>query len=96
MSTESLTIKIDGAVKEQAATVLSGLGLSLSDGVNVFLRKLVAKRELPFKVEESDETLEETRRKKFKEFLDFAMANPVFEKGYKFDREACYDRKVLR
>ena len=52
-------------------------------------------------IEESDEENEtesdlKKRTEKFEEFLAFAKANPVFEKGYKFNREECYDRKVLR
>ena len=97
MATKSHNIRIDETVKTEATAVLSDLGLTLSDAVNVFLRKLVSERGFPFavKVETADKNLE-YRRKRFAEFLEFAKNNPVFEKGYKFDREACYDREVLR
>ena len=42
------------------------------------------------------EAILDERSKKFEEFLAFARANPVFEKGYKFNREECYDRKIFR
>ncbi|MDR2849265.1 MAG: type II toxin-antitoxin system RelB/DinJ family antitoxin [Verrucomicrobiota bacterium] len=94
MATKSHNIRIDEKVKEEATAVLSDLGLTLSDGVNVFLRKLVAERGFPFAVKTSASTLDQ-RREKLGEFLEFTTKNPVFEKGYKFDREACYDRKGL-
>jgi len=94
MATKSHNIRIDEHVKAEATMVLSDLGLTLSDGVNVFLRKLIAERGFPFEVR-ATETKFEYRSRKFKEFLDFAKANPVFEKGYTFDREASNDRKVL-
>jgi len=93
MATKSHNIRIDEKVKAEATGVLTELGLTLSDGVNVFLRKLVAVRGFPFevKITGADKALEH-RRDNFNKFLEFAKANPVFEKGYKFDREACYDR----
>jgi len=91
MATKSHNIRIDETVKAEASAVLSDLGLTLSDGVNVFLRKLINERGFPFDVKTSDKTLE-YRRKKFDAFLEFAKHNNIFEKGYKFDREACYER----
>jgi len=94
MATKSHNIRIDERVKEDATAVLSDLGLTLSDGVNVFLRKLIAEHGFPFEVKTGEKNLA-YRNRKFRQFLDFAKANPVFEKGYKFDREATNDRKVL-
>ena len=94
MATKSHNIRIDETVKKEASIVLSDLGLTLSDGVNVFLRKLIDERGFPFEVKTSKKN-PEYRRKKFEEFLEFAKTNPVFEKGYQFNREACYDRQVL-
>jgi len=51
------------------------------------------------KITDEQKELEETIKKQAKateEFLAFARANPVFEKGYKFNREECYDRKIFR
>jgi len=94
MATKSHNIRIDEHVKEEATLVLSDLGLTLSDGVNVFLRKLIAEHGFPFEVKTAGKN-SEYRSRKFREFLDFAKANPVFKKGYKFNREASNDRKVL-
>jgi len=94
MATKSHNIRIDENVKADATAVLSDLGLTLSDGVNVFLRKLIAERGFPFEVRVAEKN-SEYRSRKFRGFLDFAKANPVFEKGYKFDRKATNDRKVL-
>ena len=97
MATKSHNIRIDEGIKDRAAALYANLGLNLSDAVNVFLRISLDSNGFPFPVNlRQAESVEERRTRKFGEFLDFARANPVFEKGYKFDREACYDREVLR
>jgi DNA-damage-inducible protein J len=98
MATKSHNIRIDEKVKTEATALFASLGLTLSDAVNVFLRKAVAERGFPFEVASNNvtESIEERRARRFKEFLAFAKANPVFEKGYKFNREECYDREIFR
>ena len=96
MATKSHNIRIDEGIKDRAATLYANLGLNLSDAVNVFLRISLDANGFPFPVNlHKTESAEARRSRKFKEFLAFARANPVLEKGYSFDREACYDRKVL-
>ena len=96
MVTKSHNIRIDASVKDRATALYANLGLNLSDAVNVFLRISLDANGFPFPVNlHPTESVEERRSRSFREFLDFVRANPVFEKGYKFDREACYDRKVL-
>ena len=97
MATKSHNIRIDESIKERATALYANLGLNLSDAVNVFLRISLDANGFPFPVNlQQAESVEEKRSRKFKEFLTFARANPVFKKGTIFDREACYDRKVLR
>jgi DNA-damage-inducible protein J len=96
MATKSHNIRINEGIKDRATALYANLGLNLSDAVNVFLRISLDANGFPFPVNlHQAESVEEKRSRKFKEFLAFARANPVFEKGHKFDREACYDRKVL-
>jgi len=96
MMTKSYDVHIDEDIKDRATTLYASLGLDLSGAINVFLRVSLNENGFPFPVKlPSAESIEERRSLKFKEFLAFAKANPVFEKGYKFDREMCYDRKVL-
>ena len=98
MSTETNTIQIDETIKDKAAALYADLGLDLSEACNLFLRASLDKNGLPFPARltpESEEAIWKKRNQKFKEFLEFARANPVFEKGYKFNREEVYDRKVL-
>jgi len=90
---------MDDDIKDKAAALYAGLGLTLSDAVNVFLRVSLAENGFPFpvKLRESEEAIKERKKKATKAFIAFANANPVsLGKGYKFNREACYDRKVLR
>lgn len=96
MATKSTNIRIDERVKAEAATVFSHFGLGLSDAVNIFLRVAIDEQGLPFPLKKRDAAvIEERRSRKFLEFLGFAKENPVFPKGYKFDREACHDRESL-
>ena len=96
MVVKSHDIYIEEDIKDKAATLYANLGLDLSGAINVFLRVSLNEKGFPFPVKlPSSESIVERRSRKFKEFLAFAKANPVFEKGYKFDRESCYDRKML-
>ena len=40
--------RIDGRVKEEAAVVLAGMGLSLSDAIRMLLIRVAAEKALPF------------------------------------------------
>jgi len=40
--------RIDGAIKEQAATVLESIGLTVSDAVRLMLTKVAQDKALPF------------------------------------------------
>ena len=96
MIAKSHDIHIEDDVRDRAATLYANLGLDLSGAINVFLRVSINENGFPFPVKlHPTEPIEERRSRKFKEFLAFAKANPVFAKGYTFERESCYDRKVL-
>lgn len=47
-TTTMVHIRVDEALKTQAAETLAGMGLSLSDAVRVFLTRVVAEQGLPF------------------------------------------------
>ena len=51
MATTPTQIRIDSAVKEQANTLFSELGLDMSGAVNIFLRQCILRVGLPFAVE---------------------------------------------
>ncbi|MCL1860675.1 MAG: type II toxin-antitoxin system RelB/DinJ family antitoxin [Proteobacteria bacterium] len=40
--------RIDGAIKEEAASVLAAMGLTISDAVRLLLTKVARDKELPF------------------------------------------------
>ncbi len=68
MATVSTQIRIDEATKKQAMELLEGLGLNLSDAINMFLRQVVLHNGIPFDVKypkfkpEVMEAMEEARR----------------------------------
>ena len=55
MATVSTNIRIDENVKAEASKLFEGLGLTLSDAVNVFLRQSILHRGVPFKIEYPEE-----------------------------------------
>lgn len=61
-------IRIEENTKKQAMELLEGLGLNLSDAVNMFLRQVILQNGLPFEVkypeykQEVIEAMEEAKR----------------------------------
>ncbi len=49
-STAPTQIRIEENTKKQAVELLEGLGLNLSDAVNIFLRQVILHRGIPFDV----------------------------------------------
>jgi DNA-damage-inducible protein J len=68
MGTVQTQIRIDEDVKREATDLLNGLGLNLSDAVNMYLRQIVLQRGIPFQVkypefkDEVIEAMEEAKR----------------------------------
>lgn len=58
MSSVSLNIKVDDELKREADAIFSQIGLSTSAGINVYLKKVVATRGIPFelRIEGDDES----------------------------------------
>ena len=68
MATTPTQIRIDEATKKQAVEILEGLGINLSDAVNMFLKQVVLRGGIPFDVRypeykpEVIEAMEEAKR----------------------------------
>lgn len=50
MATTPTQIRIDEMTKAEATQLLSGLGLTLSEAVNLFLKQVILRRGIPFDV----------------------------------------------
>jgi DNA-damage-inducible protein J len=50
MQTEVIRTRIDPQIKKQAAKVMKSMGLTMSDGMRLFLYQVVQEKKLPFKV----------------------------------------------
>lgn len=50
--TSAINIKVPRSVKEEATTLFSNLGLNMSTAINMFLKKAIYERGLPFEVKE--------------------------------------------
>lgn len=78
MATTLTNIRIDTQVKEEASFLLSGLGMNISEAVNIFLRQVILNGGLPFSVsypKYSKELLESAAEAKY------IAGNPAV-KGY--------------
>ena len=51
METVATNIRIDKQLKEQSSQVLEGIGISLSEAINMFLRQVILHDGVPFKIE---------------------------------------------
>ena len=50
MKTTNLNIRVDKEIKEDAETIFEELGLNMSSAINIFLKKVINERGLPFSV----------------------------------------------
>jgi DNA-damage-inducible protein J len=68
--------RIDGRVKEQAATVLAEMGLSVSDAIRMLLVRVAAEKALPFEAKvpnaETVAAMQELERGEGKRFATVA------------------------
>ncbi len=51
MSSKSINFRIDEELKFQSEEVLAEMGLNMSSAITIFLKQVVNKREIPFKIE---------------------------------------------
>ncbi len=58
-STTMIHVRIDEQIKKEATETLEDMGLSVSDAVRVFLKRVVADKKLPFELKVPNST---TRR----------------------------------
>jgi len=50
MVSNMVHIRVDGAVKDQAAEALASMGLTVSDAVRLLLTRIAAEKAMPFEV----------------------------------------------
>ena len=58
MATIPTQIRIEESTKKQAVELLEGLGLNLSEAVNMFLRQVILRKGIPFEIAYPEEILE--------------------------------------
>ena len=58
VTTAMVHVRVDEDVKERASTALGAMGLTLSDGVRVFLSRVAADQAIPFAIAVPNATTE--------------------------------------
>ena len=79
--TSMLHIRVDDDIKEQATQALAAMGLSMSDAVRLFLRRVVADQAFPLELKvpnaETQAAIEESRMMMAKRKARFADADAL-------------------
>ena len=79
--TSMLHIRVDDDTKEQATVALSAMGLTMSDAVRLFLRRVVIDQAFPLELKvpnaETLAAMEESRAMMAKGRADFATADEL-------------------
>lgn len=80
--TSMLHIRVDDDIKEQATQTLTAMGLSMSDAVRLFLRRVVIDQAFPLELKvpnaETLAAMEESRAMMTKRRARFASADELF------------------
>ncbi len=80
--TSMLHIRVDDDIKEQATQALSSMGMSVSDAVRLFLRRVVIDQAFPLELKvpnaETLAAMEESRAMMAKRRARFASAEELF------------------
>lgn len=80
--TSMLHIRVDDDIKEQATEALTSMGLSVSDAVRLFLRRVVIDQSFPLELKvpnvETRAAMEESREMMAKRRAGFASADELF------------------
>ncbi len=80
--TSMLHIRVDDDIKEQATQALTAMGLSMSDAVRLFLRRVVVDQAFPLELKvpnaETQAAMEESRAMMAKRRARFASADELF------------------
>ena len=81
--TTMLHVRVDDKTKTQAAEALSTMGLSVSDAVRLFLRRVVTDQAFPLELkvpnEETRKAIKESRGMMAKRRARFATAGALFD-----------------
>lgn len=80
--TSMLHIRLDDDIKEQATAALGAMGLSMSDAVRLFLRRVVVEQAFPLELKvpnaETRAAMEESRAMMASRRARFANADELF------------------
>ena len=80
--TSMLHVRVDDDIKDQATQTLAAMGLSMSDAVRLFLRRVVVEQAFPLELKvpnaETLAAMEESRAMMAKRRARFASADELF------------------
>ena len=90
-TTSMLHVRVDDEIKAQATAALASMGLSVSDAVRLFLRRVVADQALPIELKvpnaETLVAMEESRALMASRRARFATSSALFDDLEKIGRK---------
>ncbi|MDR1703614.1 MAG: hypothetical protein LBS19_02865 [Clostridiales bacterium] len=85
-------IKINEEDMKKAEEVFEGLGMSFETGLNVYIKKVVGEREVPYRIKKEIEQADPNARK---EAFDKFMSMYGILKGYDIDLDKEREERIL-
>ncbi len=61
MNESIIRSRIDPEIKEQAITLLEGMGLTLSEAIRMFLIQMIAHEAIPFEIKSPEKVIRDTK-----------------------------------
>jgi DNA-damage-inducible protein J len=94
-SSTTIQVRVDPPTKAQAMDIFKVLGMSLSEGVCLFLRQVVMHRGIPFELKIPNERTDKVLRES-EQGVDLRAVSTVDELFEELEREDSADRPVQK
>ena len=91
-----ITIRVNRELKESAETLFDCLGLNMSNAINIFLRKAVDQRGIPFTVNNGNQGFGEMNSEKITRIFNNAVNQDIERKIKKDLPVARYDTELRK
>ncbi len=91
-----VTIRVDRDLKESADALFNYLGLNMTNAINIFLRKAVAQRGIPFPVQVDNQVFDSLNTNEIASAFTLAVNQDIAKKRQKGLPVARYDTSSRR
>ncbi|MDR2759380.1 MAG: type II toxin-antitoxin system RelB/DinJ family antitoxin [Spirochaetaceae bacterium] len=93
MTNATIQIRTDAEVKEAADSIFNRLGITMSDGINIFLRQVQIHQGFPFAVRLNPQPLSGSKAETVEERLAYIRSMHGKFKDYQFSSERLFEER---